>query len=74
MLSSHLRIAHGGVLLVLYAYVSNQGVEGLDCGATYVFKSIQVLVSFPADIALERLLFLHAHRTRVWSTGLWVDY
>lgn len=38
-----------------------------------VFETVQVLVSFAANIALVRLLLLHAKSTRIRSGRLRVD-
>ncbi len=38
-----------------------------------VFETVQVLVSLAADVALVRLLLLHAKGSRIRSGGLGVD-
>lgn len=40
---------------------------------TYIFESVQVLVPLTADLALVRLLLLHAECARVWRRCLRVD-
>ena len=38
-----------------------------------ILEAVQVLVSLLADLALVRLLLLHAHCPRIWSLGVGVD-
>lgn len=40
---------------------------------TYVFQAVKVLVTLAAGFTAERLLLLHAQRSRIRSTGLRVD-
>ena len=40
---------------------------------TYIFESVQVLVSLTADLALVWLLLLHAERAWVWRRCLRID-
>lgn len=41
--------------------------------ATYVFQPVQILVTFPASLAVERLFLLHAQRSGVGSASFGVD-
>ena len=38
-----------------------------------IFEAVEVLVPFPAGVALVRLLLLHAHGAWVWLERLRVD-
>jgi hypothetical protein len=41
---------------------------------THVFEAVEILIPLTADIALKRLLLLHAHSAGVRSRRLRVDY
>lgn len=47
--------------------------QGGSTMVTYIFESVQVLVPLTADLALVRLLLLHAECARVWRRCLRVD-
>ena len=40
---------------------------------TYVFESVQILVSLATRLAVERLLFLHTKGSGVWRAGFGID-
>lgn len=40
---------------------------------TYVFETVEVLVSLAACFAIEWLLLLHAESPRIWRTGFGIN-
>ena len=57
-------------MLPMLEYVSRGPAVTLKI--TYIFQSIQILISLATDIAFVRLLLFHAESSRVRGGGFWV--